>query len=340
MRRVSRCPTPPELQAHFGQPGQQKKGCGFPVAHLLMLFNARTGLAVDAITAPLHTHEMSLASGTHQRMAQGDLVVGDDSFGSYPLLALLAGRGMFGLFPAHHVRIVDFTPNRPCIEPRKVARAKEANGLPRSRWVKSLGENDQIVEWFKPAARPKWMTRGAVEAATGNPPGAGSAADDPATGIPSRDADDRDHAFGPDEISRRRTVYATSAPMGRGDRYSPFEDDDTVPELPDALQDCRRHAQGTVDVPADLQSDSSGDGVGGKATEGGSEPDQLRQRLALDALRREGDTLARLAVVPSRPNRREPRVIKRRPKPYDLMTRPRKKMRDALRAAIGVLSSG
>ena len=100
-------PDTTELKAHFGQPGQQKKGCGFPVAHVLMLFNARTGLAVDAITAPLRTHEMSLASGTHEHTAEGDLVLGDDSFGSYVHLALLAQRGMHGLFPAHHVRIVD-----------------------------------------------------------------------------------------------------------------------------------------------------------------------------------------------------------------------------------------
>jgi hypothetical protein len=52
-------PDTPELQARFGQPGQQRAGCGFPVAHLLTLFNARTGLAVDAIAAPLRTHEMS-----------------------------------------------------------------------------------------------------------------------------------------------------------------------------------------------------------------------------------------------------------------------------------------
>src|SRR2546425_6692715 len=64
-------PDTPELQAHFGQSGQQKAGCGFPVAHVLLLFNARTGLAVDAITAPLRTHEMSLVAGTHQRMSSG-----------------------------------------------------------------------------------------------------------------------------------------------------------------------------------------------------------------------------------------------------------------------------
>src|SRR5258708_11176080 len=91
-------PDTPELQAHFGQPGQQKAGCGFPVAHLLLLFNARTGLAVDAITAPLRTHEMSLASGTHDHMGEGDLDLGDHSFGSYAHLALLAGRRIHRVF--------------------------------------------------------------------------------------------------------------------------------------------------------------------------------------------------------------------------------------------------
>ena len=33
-------PDTPELQRHFGQPGAQKAGCGFPVAHLLTLFHA------------------------------------------------------------------------------------------------------------------------------------------------------------------------------------------------------------------------------------------------------------------------------------------------------------
>ena len=30
-------PDTPDLQEHFGQPGAQKPGCGFPVAHLLAL---------------------------------------------------------------------------------------------------------------------------------------------------------------------------------------------------------------------------------------------------------------------------------------------------------------
>jgi hypothetical protein len=34
---------------------------------------------------------------------------------------------------------------------------KGARGLPRSRWVKWLGHCDQIVEWYKPQQRPKWL---------------------------------------------------------------------------------------------------------------------------------------------------------------------------------------
>ena len=37
-------PDTPVLQAHFGQPGNQEKGCGFPVTHILALFPAGTGL--------------------------------------------------------------------------------------------------------------------------------------------------------------------------------------------------------------------------------------------------------------------------------------------------------
>jgi hypothetical protein len=32
------------------------------------------------------------------------------------------------------------------------------HGLPRSRWLRSLGREDQVVEYFKPLQRPEWMT--------------------------------------------------------------------------------------------------------------------------------------------------------------------------------------
>ena len=53
------------LQKAYGQPGAQKPGCGFPVAHLLALFDARDGTLARAVPAPLRTHDMAHAALTH-----------------------------------------------------------------------------------------------------------------------------------------------------------------------------------------------------------------------------------------------------------------------------------
>ena len=41
-----------ELQAYFGQPGVQKRGCGFPVAHWLVQTHAATGMILNMLAAP------------------------------------------------------------------------------------------------------------------------------------------------------------------------------------------------------------------------------------------------------------------------------------------------
>ena len=56
-------PDTPALQAHFGQPGNQAKGCGFPVAHILALFHAGTGLLLEVVAAPLRSHDMAGIAG-------------------------------------------------------------------------------------------------------------------------------------------------------------------------------------------------------------------------------------------------------------------------------------
>src|SRR5690606_29984310 len=45
-----------------------------------------------------------------------------------------------------------------------------------------------------------------------------------------------------------------------------------------------------------------------------------------------GDELTQLVVIPHRPNRLEPRAIKRRPKSYSLMTKPRRQLKKELGA--------
>jgi Transposase DDE domain len=144
-----------ELQRHFGQPGGQRPGCGFPVAKFLALFDVATGMISRVLSAPLRTHEMSRVAEIHDALAPGDVALGDRGFCSFAHLALLVQRGVHAVFRIHQKMIVDFTPKRKHV-PAGVK--KHPAGLPRSRWLKVLGVNDQTVVWYKPKIAPRWMT--------------------------------------------------------------------------------------------------------------------------------------------------------------------------------------
>jgi hypothetical protein len=153
-------PDTPALQKAFGQHGSQQAGCGFPIAHLLTLFHAGTGILLEAFAAPLRTHDLAHAALTHAALRAGDILVGDRAFGSFAHLALLLGRGLHGVFRAHQKQIVDFTPRRP----HNVKGCKPSKGLPTSRWLQQLGFKDQLVEYAKPKIGPAWLTAAAYAA--------------------------------------------------------------------------------------------------------------------------------------------------------------------------------
>ena len=149
-----------ELQEHFGQPVQQTPGCGFPVAHWLALVHFGSGLIQKVFTAPLRTHDLSGVPHLHPELEGGDVVVADRAFSSFVHLALLFSRDVHGVFRAHQKLIVDFTPGRPHVAPRqrRLKANRKQTGVPSSRWVKSLGRLDQLVEWFRPLEVPSWMS--------------------------------------------------------------------------------------------------------------------------------------------------------------------------------------
>lgn len=149
-------PDTPALQDHFGQSGKQLPGCGFPIAHLLALFHAGTGMVVQLLAAPLRTHDLSRVVELHPELRPGDILVADRGFCSYPHLALLVQAGVHAVFRLHQKHIVDFTPGRPHVEPGTGGR-KGHKGQPRSGWLQQLGEYDQLVHWLKPLAGPQWM---------------------------------------------------------------------------------------------------------------------------------------------------------------------------------------
>jgi hypothetical protein len=148
-------PDTQDLQRAFGQPTNQAAGCGFPVARVLALFHAGTGLLQHVLTAPLRSHEMARVTHLHPELRPGDVLVGDRAFGTFAHLALLVSRGLHGVFRMGQRRVVDFTRNRP---PPPRWNTRKLTGKARSRWVRALGSEDQVVEWYKPYQRPSWMS--------------------------------------------------------------------------------------------------------------------------------------------------------------------------------------
>ena len=149
-------PDAPTSREAFGQPSNQKPGCGFPVPKVLGLFDAFTGMVVEMLCLPLYSHEQSSVWRLHPLLGPGDVLVGDRGFCSFVHLAMLHLRGVMALFRVHQRQVVDFRPHRKAR--RKGRKGKGQRGRPSSRFVRRLGKHDQVVAWRRPAARPAWMT--------------------------------------------------------------------------------------------------------------------------------------------------------------------------------------
>jgi hypothetical protein len=319
-------PDTPALQKAFGHPHGQAPGCSFPAAHLLVLFSAATGLLLDAAASPLYTGDVGAAAELHPHLGEGDVLAGDDAFGTYAHIALLLRGGLHGLFPVHHSRIVDFTPGR--------AHCDEAGaepGVPRSRWIKSLGRDDQLVEWYKPGTRPLWMA-------------------------------ERAYAQLPESVVVRELRRRTTGPAGNpvtltmvttltDPRAYPADGDRSLTELRMRRWDVEtniRHLKSTMRL--DVLRCRTEDGVRKELAvfclvynlvrvamlEAARRQDVPVARVSFaDAYRwlrhaRPGDAMPPLLVNPHRPGRAEPRVVKRRAKPHDLMNKPRDRLRKHL----------
>lgn len=150
-------PDTPELGLHFGHSGRQRPGCGFPTGRWLALMHYGSGLFQKVLAAPLRTHDLRGLPQLHPELEAGDVLLGDRAFSSFGHLALLVSRGLHGIFPAHQQLIVDFTPHRAHVCVRGGSNVQR-KGRPRSRWIRSLGELDQLVQWHRPAEPPPWLS--------------------------------------------------------------------------------------------------------------------------------------------------------------------------------------
>jgi hypothetical protein len=319
-------PDTPALQAHFGQPGNQAKGCGFPVAHLLALFHAGTGLIMEVVAAPLRTQDFGGIIGILPLLRAGDVLVADRGFCSFAHLATLISRGVHAVFRLHQKQIADFTPGRPHNGPGRKGSVK---GRPRSRWIRSCGLLDQVVEYFKPAGRPGWMS-------------------------------EAEFAALPESIVVRELRYRVEVPGFRTSEVTlvttlldaeayPAEALASVYLTRWRVEEHLKSLKQTMKM--DVLKCKTVDGVLKELTmyavaynlvrlamvkSAGSRGLEVDRVSFIDALRwlqgaEEGEEMPELVVNPWRPGRSEPRCKKRRPKQYDLMRMPRAEMRKRLR---------
>lgn len=312
-----------ELRAHFGLPPGQKPGCGFPVAHLLLMLDAATGFIRDAAVGPLATHDMAQVAQLHPQLVPGDILVADRGFCSYAHLALLLSRFMHAVFRLHQRQIVDFRPHRPA------AGEVPGTGLPRSRWVKSLGYCDQLVKWLKPESRPDWMS---AEAFAATP------AEILVREIRRKIAEPGCRVR---EVTLVTTLldpvrYPAEAIVALYGRRWQIEVD--IRDLKTTLNMDVLKGQKVATVYKEMRSFFMVYNlVRAVMAEAAQRQHVHPQRISfIDALRwlqpskPDGD-LHRLVVNPARPGRVEPRCRKRRPKNSKLMTKPRAELRKRLK---------
>jgi len=123
-------------QAAYPQQKNQKRGCGFPIARILVVFSLAVGTVLDAAIGKYEgkqTGENSLFRTLHDVLTEGDVALADRYFSGWFDIALLLDRGVDVVVRKHQARRTDF------------------------RTGKRLGKDDHLVVWRKPA-RPKWMS--------------------------------------------------------------------------------------------------------------------------------------------------------------------------------------
>jgi hypothetical protein len=316
-------PDTAALQNHFGQPGNQRKGCGFPVAHLLALFHAGTGLLLKVVPTPLRTHDMRHAAIMHAELAAGDILLADRGFASFAHLALLLLRNMHGVFRCHQKQIVNFRVNR-----KHTKQTKPTKGLPRSRYVQRLGRYDQLVEYSKPITRPTWMEATAF-------------ANLPATLLV------RELRFlTPHKGYRTKVITLVTTLLdpvaypkaALADLYlSRWQIEVNLGHLKTTMGLAVLHCKTVAGVLKELYMFAVAYNLVRLVMLEASRRQKVPlERISfIDALRwlrdAQVDTLLTpLVVNPFRPGRLEPRVLKRRMKGYNLMTKPRDVLRKAL----------
>lgn len=128
-------PDTPENQERYPQPGAQKPGCGFPVMRVVALFSLGGGLLINLAKSALNVHERTLFHQLWDNLKPGDVVLADTGFCSFADFYYLLQRGVDSVMRNHQCR---------------------KKGLVE---IKRLDKGDRLVNWIKNKACPRWLSK-------------------------------------------------------------------------------------------------------------------------------------------------------------------------------------
>ena len=136
-------------QEVYPQHSSQKKGCGFPLAKIGVLFSYATGAVSGIAIDVFKTHDIKLARQLNSYLDPGDILVGDRAFCSYTDICFWAQLGCDAVMRLHQGRLqkgkkrAKFTVNPPFTKKKQKRKAP----------------NDRLILWTKPPRKPKDISR-------------------------------------------------------------------------------------------------------------------------------------------------------------------------------------
>ncbi len=308
-------------QAEYPQMACQKPGVGLPILRFLVVFSLAVGSVLDAAFCPYQGKQMSelaLFRRLHESIDEGDVILGDRHFCSFFEIADLKRRGADVVVRQHQCRITDFR-----------------------RGVR-LGRYDHRVVWKKPA-RPDWMDEESYREFPDE--------------LAMREV--RIHIKGKGRKVRTRTLtIATTLCDPQAVRKADLAElyrrrwqaELNLRSLKTVLQmdvlRCKTPEMVRKEIWAHLLAYNLIRNVMAQAAEKSkAEPWTISFKATLQTLKAFALPLLTCAMsklpevieemlravarhsVGNRPDRVEPRALKRRPKPYDLLNKPREKAR-------------
>jgi hypothetical protein len=312
-------PDTPANQKAFPQQKGQRPGCGFPILRLVAFFALATGLISGWIHGAYGQSELALLQHLWDTLRPGELLLGDRGFCTWGLLAQCQARQVHAVFRVRGSRRRDF------------------------RRGKRLSRDQREVHWAKPTLRPRTVT--------------GQEWDRLPDSLCLRLARCRVNVRG----FRTRQVILVTTLLDR-DAYPldalselylrRWEMELTLRHLKVTLQmdqlSCKTPDNLAREIRLHLLMHNLVRRVMLEAARRHRAPlNRLSFAGALAACRRCGEALLQARsqrqrqqllhqlfggiatdLLPDRPGRREPRAIKRRPKPYPLLTRHRSQFKE------------